>query len=353
MEIEELDCEKIKDLIEARDNRNPNEFLIIENKRIRSFYSIKCSNIIFRKCFFTPRDTDKLFSDSYLENIVLEDCFWYDSKVQNAVFKNITMRHSVINNNVSMKNCVFDGLKFIDSLMQFFGFVNCEIKNTDFRGQEYFFLQSCHLSFLEELFYSGKLSQLSTIIKQCPDMFSIAWYNMKYTNCIIDLDTIRKLASYSDKLDPNFSWLAYASCRTGYINLKNADEATRYSLIAGTFLYDAHQEYDYSGKLEYKDYEEYRISGRKYLPPLFSSSDKIDLSKYRKTLSTKEKKNTMTILDNEGREIDYSLIVPLGDIEFTNSFYKDSDFVESHFDAGQLNEKYSDGDKAYQKSLWR
>lgn len=350
MEQARIDDQTIKELIRERDANSPDEFVVIENKKVTSFHDTSCKNIIFKNCLFSPRSEDILFSNSYFENIVLEDCFWYDSKVSNTTFKNITMRRCTIYNNVSIKKCIFDGLEFVDSLLGFFGFAECEIKNTDFRGHEYFFLQVRNLQFVSDLFSSGQMANVREAIEQNTDRLCIAWYNMKYTNCIISLDDIKRLASYSDKIDSNYSWLGYAAFRTGFIDLEKADDITRYSLIANTFLYDAIQEYDYSGDLAYKDYEEYRAQGRKYLPPLFF--DKIDLSKYRKTLSTKKKENSMTILDSEGREIDPSLIIPLGEIEFVNSFYKDSDFVESHFDAGKLNEKYSNGNKAYKKSLW-
>lgn len=349
MSKEKIDDQSIKKLINERDANNPEEFIVIENKWIDSFYNVNCKNIVFKDCFFGPRNADKLFSNSYLENIVFDRCFWYDSEVKNVVFKNLTMRHSVIYNNVDLENCVFDSLNFVDCLMFFGDFVNCEIKNTDFRGQEYFFWQEISRQLLNDLFDSGKLIDVPTIVEQNPDKFVIAWYNTKYTNCIIGVDGINWLAHNCDKIDSNYSWFGAAVCRNGFINLENVDQATRCNLIAGTFLYDANQEYCYSGKFANDKIGEFFKTEGKHFPPTFLLNDKIDLSKYKKTLSTVPKESAMTILDYEGKEIDKSLISPLGSITFVNSFYKDSDFVESHFDAIELDDRFCEAKKVFVK----
>lgn len=354
MSKEEIDNVTIKKMIQERNINDPCGFVIIENKTIRDFSDINCKNIILKNCSLESPQEDTIFCNSYIENINIEDCVWHDSVVKNTIFKNITIRRSIIYNNISMENCIFDNLCFEDSLMNFPGFCDCQIKNTNFIGKEYFFLQVINLEYIWNLYKNNKLGDFSKIINQNKDKFCIAWYNMQYNNCVIDLDSIKRLANYSDRIDPNYSDLAHTYHKTGYIYLNNIDQNTKYNLVSNIFLFDAEQKYDYLSKFRDEEYEKYfRTVREKHIPPLFLFDDEVDLSKYRKTLSTKLNEKAMTIVDSEGMEIDKKLIVPLGDISFVSSFYKDSNFVESNYDAVEFCNRNHNKNKVYIKSLWK
>lgn len=156
-----------------------------------------------------------MFSNSYIENVIIEDCRWWDSIINQAYFKNTMIKGTILENNIAFKDCIFDNLKFKDSLIGTYGFVKCEIKNTDFRGQEYFFLQEERLSFIER-YKNKRLKDIMSIINENKDFFVIPWYNIEYTNCIIDLESIRKLSGYSNKIDPSFSIAGISAFRNGY-----------------------------------------------------------------------------------------------------------------------------------------
>ena len=204
MLLEKITDNEIKKLLEERDKNNPDEYLIIENKRVTDFHSVSCKNIWFKNCFFAPTLVENLFSNCYIENIIIEDCRWWDSIINQAYFKNIAIKGTILENNIAFKDCIFDNLKFKDSLIGTYGFINCKIKNTDFRSQECFFLQEERLSFIEK-YKNKELKDILPIIHQNKDFFVIPWYNLEYSNCIIDLESIRKLSSYSNKICLAFS----------------------------------------------------------------------------------------------------------------------------------------------------
>ncbi|MBQ9833953.1 MAG: pentapeptide repeat-containing protein [Bacilli bacterium] len=344
MEMQNINGNEIRKLIENRNLNSKNEYVIIENKIVSDFHSIECENIIFKNCYF-EESCGNIFSNSFLQNIILENCCWYDSTVKNTYFKNLTMVQSIIHNNVEISNCTFDNLIFQNSIMRFQGFENCEIKNTDFRGQEYFFLQTINLDFAYELYLTEQLQNLTDVIIKNPEQFVIPWYSLKYTNCLIDFESIKKLSSYSNKIDSNYSTLAPTPYLTGFINLDGAEQVTKYFLIAGTFLYDAKQSYFYDGDCLNKEYR------KEFEPPMFLifKDYHIDISKYKKTVTTTKKSEPMTIIDDNRSVIDFNQIPPLGQITFISKFLNDN-FLESNFDASTLN-KRTDVSKLI-RSIW-
>lgn len=338
--MERIDSRTITTLLQERDNKNPNEFLLLKNKIISEF-NISCKNICFKNCTFDD-DRGGLFSDCKLENVVFDSCIWVDSIVQNAIFKNIIFKNSVIYNNVGFKGCVFNNLNFDNSLLATFGFEDCKIINTDFRNKEYFFLQSTSQSFIAQLCKSGKLNNVTNIVQQNKDKFVLPWYGLEYHNCIINLASIKRLATYSERIDPNYSHLAGSTNKTGFIRLQNCNPKTKLNIIAGMFLYDADQTYEYSGTINNEDFAEYNNLIREKYKPLIFGGDEIDITKYKKTLVAKPKKYPITIVDNLARKVNPNLILPIGQITFTSSISSSSfQFVESHFDASLLDNVFS------------
>ena len=93
------------------------------------------------------------------------------------------------------------------------------------------------------------------------------------------------------------------------------------------FLYDADQTYEYDG-----------VTSKygKHIPPRLEV-DKIDLTKYKKTLRSKKKPCPITLVDNVGQKINPELIPSIKQIIFTsNKSPVWMNFIESHFDASLL-----------------
>ena len=66
MLLEKITDNEIKKSLEERDKNNPDEYLIIENKRVTDFHSVSCKNIWFKNCFFAPTLVENLFSNCYI-----------------------------------------------------------------------------------------------------------------------------------------------------------------------------------------------------------------------------------------------------------------------------------------------
>lgn len=348
-EREPINDTEIKKILKERDNRNLDEVLVIENKVVYSFYNVNCKNICFRDCLFNPSENDNFFTNSYIENITIENCMWYDCYPANTYFKNIKIINTVIDNNIWFLDCIFDNLKYKNSIMNMFGLYNCTIKNTDFTGQEHFFLQTTSAETFEK--YDVKLfNNFEAILKQNKDKLVIPWYTMQFDNCKIDIDSIKKLLEYSDRIDPNYFWMGQAYCKTGYIHLNGAKDATKYNLLCNLFLYDIDQTYEYLGEIKDEKERNYVNNLRRKFFPI-QNFDNMDISKYSKRLTTKPKKIPMTIVDNNGNIIDTSLIIPIGEIFFENTYKSsNSNYIDSNYDANNLEEKI--GTKIIGSKLW-
>ena len=329
---------EIKELLRKRDEKNPDEVLVVENKEVQSFYNVNCKNICFRDCLLNPCENDVFFVNSYVENITIENCMWYDCYPTNTYFKNIKIVNTIIDNNILFLDCIFDNLIYKNSLMNMFGLYNCTIKNTDFTGQELFFIQTTSAETFEK--YDLKLfDNFENILKENKDKLVIPWYTMQFDNCKITIDSIKKLLEYTDKIDPNYFWKGIGYCKTGYIHLNGAKEDTQYNLLCNLFLYDIDQIYEYLGEIvDEKERNYINNLRRKFFP--IHNFDNMDISKYSKKLITKSKKMPMIIVDNNGNIIDTSLINPIGEISFENSYRSNnSNYVDSNYYAKNLDNK--------------
>lgn len=337
-EFEILNDEEIKELIKKRDDNNPNETLIIENKEIESFDEVNCKNIHFKNCKFAPCYKYGFLSDSVVDNITFENCLWWDCTVTNTHFKNVKFINTIIDNNILFSDCIFENMTYKNSLMNMLGISDCVIKDTDFTNQEYFFLQCTTAEVTENLYNNNLFNNFEEYLKQNKDKLVIPWYTMTFDNCKISMESIKKLLEYSNKIDPNYFWMASAACKSGYIHLNGAEESTKYNLLCNLFLYNIEQSYDYNGKVNNSSVRNYLRNKSKYTPILYF--DNMDLSKYSKVLTTEPKTLPMIIVDNNGNIIDTSLINPIGEIFFENTHdNSNSNYVDSNYYAKNLDNK--------------